>query len=211
MEERLTQYFLSRAAKKGHSHTKNSQRLHPHSHSFGQPLQPVFVLRFRHTFLQASLYEPWSNPISKIHYHCRFKLVHDWLCSCSESSFQPLTPSRLTKDCIITPINTLSTPQLSLLFIVLALAAQLDPSPSSEWLSSSFYYTLSRAALALEDIHVNAAIETVESIGLQGLFLLRHDGSAVPERAWAMVGLSMRCAQAVSTEYSLTMPLLKPF
>lgn len=93
---------------------------------------------------------------------------------------------------------------------MLALASQLDPSPSPEWLSPSFYYTLSRAALTIEEIHVNTAIETVEAIGLQSLFLLGFDKHAIPERAWGMLGLAMRCALAVGSLslFSLSLSLI---
>lgn len=115
----------------------------------------------------------------------------------SLSLFQPLTPSGLTRDCVAPPIDQLSPPQLALLCMVLALAAQLDPNPAPHWHSSTTYYALSRAALALEDIHTNTAIETVETIGLQSVFLLRSSHNSVPERAWASLGLAMRCAQAM--------------
>ena len=113
------------------------------------------------------------------------------------SSFQPLTPSSITQDCIVPATDTLSPPRLSLLCITLGLGAQFDPNPAPHWHSPTTYYALSRAALALEDIHTNTAIEIVESIGLQSLFLLRQDSGAVPERAWANLGLAMRCAQAM--------------
>jgi hypothetical protein len=118
------------------------------------------------------------------------------------SSFQPLTPAGITRDCIAPAIDTLSPPQLSLLCVTLALAAQLGPTPAPHWHTPTTYYALSRAALALEDIHTDTAIETVESIGLQSLFLLRQDSCAVPERAWASLGLAMKCAQAVRCFHS---------
>ena len=81
----------------------------------------------------------------------------------------------------------------------MGLASQLDPNRPANWLQPSLYFTLSRTCLVLEDVNINVSIELVEAIGLQGLFLLHHDGTAVPERSWIAIGQAMKYAQAVST------------
>lgn len=114
----------------------------------------------------------------------------------SLSLFQPLTPSFMTQ-LISTPIRQLTTSRLGLLLIVMGLAAQLDPHRPANWLQPSLYFTLSRTCLVLEDVSINVSLELVEVIGLQALFLLHHDATAVPERSWIAVGQAMKYAQAM--------------
>ncbi|KAG8847451.1 hypothetical protein FRB91_011738 [Serendipita sp. 411] len=115
----------------------------------------------------------------------------------SLSLFQPLTPARLRERCLVTPIAQLPSRHLSLLFIVMSLAAQLDPRPPRSWLSASTYFRLSQACLSTQDTEENITLEVVEAMGLQSLFLLYHEGTAVPERAWITLGTAMKYAQAM--------------
>ncbi|PVG01376.1 hypothetical protein CPB86DRAFT_699318 [Serendipita vermifera] len=115
----------------------------------------------------------------------------------SLSLFQPLTPALVTDLCITPPVDSLTSPRLALLFAILALSAQQDPNPPSDWLDATTYYTLSNAALSLADPQASMVIETVECLGIQSLFLLRLDESIPSERAWTVLGLAIRSAQAV--------------
>ncbi|KAG8775499.1 hypothetical protein FRC15_000490 [Serendipita sp. 397] len=79
----------------------------------------------------------------------------------------------------------------------MSLAAQLDPRPPRSWLSASTYFRLSQACLSTQDTEENITLEVVEAMGLQSLFLLYHEGTAVPERAWITLGTAMKYAQAM--------------
>ncbi|KAG8809895.1 hypothetical protein FRC17_003184 [Serendipita sp. 399] len=79
----------------------------------------------------------------------------------------------------------------------MSLAARLDSNPPRSWLSAATYFRLSQACLSTEDINSDVTLDVVESLGLQSLFLLYHDGTAAPERAWITVGTAMKYAQAM--------------